>query len=76
MAAMPVEPENTPGIGRDLTGYVLVPLPGSNTMSGCSRNMTTRRQRGSQKTSRRAEKRCGEMRREPPVRTPIHQCGP
>ena len=25
MAAMPVEPENTPGIGRDLTGYVLVP---------------------------------------------------
>ena len=25
MAAMPVEPEGSPGIGRDLTGYVLVP---------------------------------------------------
>ncbi|MEU3309758.1 hypothetical protein ACWGSK_08805 [Nocardiopsis sp. NPDC055551] len=25
MTAMPVDPEGTPGVGRDLTGYVLVP---------------------------------------------------
>jgi hypothetical protein len=25
MSAMPTEPERGPGIGRDLTGYVLVP---------------------------------------------------
>ena len=25
MSAMPMEPENGPGVGRDLSGYVLVP---------------------------------------------------